>query len=578
MVQKDNQNNDGDVKTNLIGHTDGETRQTPNTDNKPGLSKEDLEGKVDYEMSIGSYTDLTEGVLTDDRDERKPSEKPTVPDGGYGWFVVLGCFLSHVIVGGFERNDGVYYLQFKARFNESAQLTSWPGALVSTLRLFLGPVASAVCSMYSVRTTTIIGAIILTLAQILNAFTPNFYFLFFSHSALQGVGRGLMYAPSLIIISMYFDKHQGLAAGLGSSGVGVGTFCLVPFTQFLFDTYGFQGTFIIMAGIALNGMLVAMLYRPLSMHRRFTQETRITDTDQLEVEQEVVLAQLAEAGDSTSIQSIRLHRKSVSVSEKEDSRALTHLTSTGPVPEQKQSEGWCLSSLKICFPVEHQGKAGSNKKKLFHFGLLKDPSFLMFCVSIGLFTAAFKAAFTFIPALVKSKNLSESDAAMVLSICGIFDTLGRIVSGLILDRPLLRPHRLLLYNSFVFAIATVSFILPFLKSFATLSVMCSFYGALTGAYISQKSVVLVDILGIENMSSSFGLLICFQAMGMCAGPPLSGALRDAFGGFDEAFYLGGCFMVLAGLLMIASNIFLTIKNRRHRSHQKPAKLPETEAQ
>lgn len=36
----------------------------------------------------------------------------------------------------------------------------------------------------------------------------------------------------------------------------------------------FQGTFIIMAGIALNGTVVAMLYRPLSMHYRFTQKTR----------------------------------------------------------------------------------------------------------------------------------------------------------------------------------------------------------------------------------------------------------------------------------------------------------------
>lgn len=243
----------------------------------------------------------------------------------------------------------------------------------------------------------------------------------------------------------------------------------------------------------------------------------------------MVLARLAEADDSTSLQSMRQHRQSLSTSEKEDCQPLKQVASPCAAHKQKQPDSWCLSSLKICFPVEHKGKAGNKKKKLFHFGLLKDPSFLVFCISTGLFTSAFKAAFTFIPALVKSKNLSDSEAALVLSISGVFDTLGRIVSGLVLDRPLLRPYRPLLYNSFVFAIAAVSFILPSLRSFTTLSIMCSLYGTLTGAYISQKSVVLVDILGVENMSSSFGLLIFFQAIGTCVGPPLSGELLGCVG-------------------------------------------------
>lgn len=43
-----------------------------------------------------------------------------------------------IFTGGFERNDGVFFLEFQEKFKESAQVTSWPGALVSSLRLFLG--------------------------------------------------------------------------------------------------------------------------------------------------------------------------------------------------------------------------------------------------------------------------------------------------------------------------------------------------------------------------------------------------------------------------------------------------------
>ncbi|CAL1543529.1 unnamed protein product, partial [Lymnaea stagnalis] len=425
------------------------------------------------QMNIGKVVIETEQevmVVNEklDDEEKKPSaETDAVPDGGYGWIVVLGCFIAHIIIGGFERNDGIYYLQFKSRFEKSAQLTSWPGALVSTIRLFLGPVASAVCSRFSVRSAVIIGSLLMTVAQILNAYAPDFYFLFFSHSALQGLGRGLVYAPSVIIAGMYFDKHRGLAAGLGSSGVGVGTFCIVPLTQWLFDNYGFEGTFLILGGVALNGLVVAMLYRPLSLHYKFTRKN-------------------------------------------------SH-------PQQcVKKDGWFISSLKICFPIENKSQKKSGKKNLFHFSLLKDSSFFMFCVSIMLFTAAFKAAFTFIPALVKSKGLTESEAALVLSITGVFDTIGRIVAGVLFDLRGIRQLRPVFYNSLIFAIAGISFILPSMTSFAALSVLCSVYGSLTGAYISQKSVVIVDILGVQNMSASFGLLVFFQAIGMCVGPPLSG--------------------------------------------------------
>ena len=46
--------------------------------------------------------------------------------------------LSHSIAGGFERSDGVLFLEFTDRFKQGAQLTAWPGAICSTARLFMG--------------------------------------------------------------------------------------------------------------------------------------------------------------------------------------------------------------------------------------------------------------------------------------------------------------------------------------------------------------------------------------------------------------------------------------------------------
>ena len=92
-----------------------------------------------------------------------------------------------------------------------------------------------------------------------------------------------------------------------------------------------------------------------------------------------------------------------------------------------------------------------------------------------------------------------------------------------------------------------------LQTFQQYLLVCLIYGVFSGAYTSQKSVILADMLGVDEISSSFGILLGFQGLGVLVGVPLSGALKDLFGSYDGAFYLGGAGMVVAGLLMLASN-------------------------
>lgn len=510
--------------------------------------------------------DKTIDVVLDTQPNPTEFPEPEAPDGGYGWFVLLGCFLSHVLNGGLERCDGVFYLQFLAKYGHSAQLTAWPGAVVSTIRLFLGPAASAVCNLYSVRTSVIIGGLLMTVGCILNGFAPNLYFLFFSHAFVSGLGRGFTYAPGLFILGMYFNKRRGLAAGLGSSGVGVGTFLIVPLAQYLFDEFGFQGAFLIMGGISFNMLLIAMLYRPLSMNAKFNkhhnQKKRNIPVDG-DHEEHFFFIKASDIETPSLVQP--------TLWESMDGEEMTNLSATSPSKKadgaiqrkdkRKTTENCLKSSLQICFPKEYNKKSGGRSRRVFHFYLLKNWSFLMYCISIGLFTMSFKAAFTFIPALVKSKGVPQSEAALVLSITGVLDTIGRIAAGALFDLPRLRKIRPFLYNAVMFAVAGVAFVLPSLETFPSFCAVCGVYGMLTGAYVSQKSVITVDILGVAHVASSFGILIFFQGLGTLLGPPLSGALKDHFGNYDEAFYLGGGCMYGAALFMIVSNLFLRIQRR-----------------
>ena len=70
-------------------------------------------------------------------DSKKPSTSPE-KDGGWGWVIVLSCFLVHVIVDGTYFTFGVILVDIVVAFESSVQTTAWIGSLQASLTLILG--------------------------------------------------------------------------------------------------------------------------------------------------------------------------------------------------------------------------------------------------------------------------------------------------------------------------------------------------------------------------------------------------------------------------------------------------------
>ncbi|KAK6173511.1 hypothetical protein SNE40_016948 [Patella caerulea] len=486
----------------------------------------DLIPKVTF--NIGEDDNNSVGEKAEGVGDVKPVSKEKAPDGGWGWFVVLGSFLEHTIMGGFERSNGILYLKLIKQFNGSASATSWVGSLTSTIRLMLGPLSSGLCARFTCRSTTFVGAILMSLGVLLSGLAPSLAYLYLTYGIIGGVGRSLAYAPGLIIISIYFDKKRGLATGIGSAGVGMGTLIVPLVFEYVFEGFDYFGAFLILSAIPLNLCICAMLFRPLHVHRQITQaglRKTLSQNTALRLEEGIPL--------SPTVVSLETNQ----IGEE--------------TPRQKNIFKRFYKSSE------------TEKKKLFEFSLLKIPSFLFFCIGIAIFTASFKSVFTFLPALAKSKGCSEREAAIMLSIIGVADTFSRMITGYILELKPVKPFRPIIYNLLMFAIVIVLILCSFAKGFISFCLIGIAYGSITGGYTSQKSVIIVDILGADKITHSFGLMIFFQGIGTLIGPPLSGALKDLFGAYDEVFYFCSGLMFAAGLVMIASNISrnLQIKKR-----------------
>jgi hypothetical protein len=60
------------------------------------------------------------------------------------------------------------------------------------------------------------------------------------------------------------------------------------------------------------------------------------------------------------------------------------------------------------------------------------------------------------------------------------------------------------------------------------------YCLFLAAFVSLRSIIMVELMGIEKLSNSFGLVVLCQGMSAFIGPPITGNVRQ-----QPFSYLGG---------------------------------------
>ena len=83
------------------------------------------------------------------------------------------------------------------------------------------------------------------------------------------------------------------------------------------------------------------------------------------------------------------------------------------------------------------------------------------------------------------------------------------------------------------------FFLDFLLVSSNFSCLGWFTYIFSAAYISLTSIVLVDLLGLDNLTSAFGLLTLFRGSSSMIGPPINGKTDNIFANIHKLFFQGG---------------------------------------
>jgi len=182
--------------------------------------------------------------------------------------------------------------------------------------------------------------------------------------------------------------------------------------------------------------------------------------------------------------------------------------------------------------------------------LLSDIPFLLMLIGNIPFAMAIYISYTYLPSMAVQSGLSSSDASFLISVVGISNTVGRLVSGWLADLKWTSPLGITILTTFIACIICAC--LPSGQHYWPLFGLTAVFGFIISAAPTVSTPLIVDLLGIQHLNMAFGFLTFARGIAALVGPSSAGFILDTFSSdFFLPFYiasglygLSGCFHLL----------------------------------
>lgn len=187
----------------------------------------------------------------------------TPPEGGWGWAVVIGAFISIGFSYAFPKSITVFFKEIEVIFNASSSQVSWISSIMLAVMYAGGPVSSILVNKYGSRPIMILGGLLAGTGLIAASFCNTVEGLYFCVGVVGGLGLAFNLNPALTMIGKYFYKRRPIANGIAMAGSPVFLSTLAPLNTWFYDQFGWRGSFLILGGLLLNCCVAGSLMRPI---------------------------------------------------------------------------------------------------------------------------------------------------------------------------------------------------------------------------------------------------------------------------------------------------------------------------
>ncbi|KAH8585944.1 major facilitator superfamily domain-containing protein [Bisporella sp. PMI_857] len=185
------------------------------------------------------------------------------PDGGTrAWLQVL---VGHLVVfnsWGYISAFGVFQAYYATTLDRSPSDISWIGSVQTFLIYFISTFSGRATDAGYYRHVLIAGLTLQLVGVFATSFATQYWQLFLAQGICVGLGDGLVFCPTVTLISTYFLKKRALAISGIANGFVTGGIVFTTIARQLLYKIGFPWTLRVMGFVILaNGVIILSLAR-----------------------------------------------------------------------------------------------------------------------------------------------------------------------------------------------------------------------------------------------------------------------------------------------------------------------------
>ncbi|XP_022901449.2 monocarboxylate transporter 14-like [Onthophagus taurus] len=519
------------------------------------------------------------------------SKTKIVPDGGYGWMIMIAYGLHQFLSVSLMQAFGLIY---KDTFKELGFSATDTALIINTNAAFAmlcGIINGPLLKHLGYRKVSICGAFLTTFGVLLTSWASNFTHFIITYGLIASLGMGMGRSSYPVALNTYFFKKRSKAAGYTLTIAGFGSVLMPQLISFLVYMYGVRGAVLVLGAITGNTFISAILLQPVKWHMKEIEE--VDDNNYIDekkdfnglssrrnsvnVEIDTFFGIDTPLGSLMSlVEKEKLHsspndsRQKHSLSKSKQSLANLKIQNIDELNEEEEPLRLISNGDKVYNPeqtIEKKKKSsllkriGKNIVDTFDLELLKDPIYVNIMLGMSLAVFADLSFSLLIPFIMEDYYFTTQQTATFMSFLSSADICFRFLAPYISDFLNKPPRFMCMVSMFLLIISRFS--LLWTNDYYPLLCVAIGLGVVKGFKIVYWSLVMPNYVPIERLGAALGIQMTVNGICIWIGGPVIGVIRDLTGSYRKCIFVINTVTFTTIVMWTIEMVYIKYKSRKN---------------